>query len=170
MSSRDDILIAVHNHGPTVAQLPQLPDFSNTPADLVDLFTAALARLDGKVIPDPPADLQASLATVFPDARRICSAASEISGNVDPTGFEDWAAPADVDVTVMRTPLGVAETGVHLGQRERDLRAHCCGARTTSARAARSHRHRREHPLCISAPRLPRRRLRGSVVGTIRLR
>ena len=111
MSSRDDILTAVRDHGPAFSEPPQVPDFSRNPADLVNLFTTALARLDGKVLPEPPADAQAWLATAFPDARRICSAVSEVSGDADPAGFDDWAAPADVDVTVVRTPLGVAETG-----------------------------------------------------------
>ena len=55
--------------------------------------------------------LQSWLATAFPDARSICSATGEVAGNVDPSGFSHWAAPADVDVTVVRTPMGVAETG-----------------------------------------------------------
>ena len=58
-------------------------------------FTAAVARLDGKVIPQPPSGLQQWLSTAFPDARRICSVAGEVSGNVDPTGLSDWAAPAE---------------------------------------------------------------------------
>jgi L-lactate dehydrogenase complex protein LldG len=62
------------------------------------------------VIVQPPADVQAWSATAFPDARRICSAVPEVSGNVDLAGFSDPAA-ADIDVTVLRTPLGIAETG-----------------------------------------------------------
>ncbi|MBV9381857.1 MAG: hypothetical protein JO242_14455 [Streptosporangiaceae bacterium] len=34
-----------------------------------------------------------------------------MTGTITPGQFPDWAAPADVDVTVVRTPLGVAETG-----------------------------------------------------------
>src|ERR1700745_2391167 len=98
MSARDDILTAVRDHGPASSPLPQVPDFSSAPADLVNPFAAALARMDGKVIPEPPADLPAWLGAALPDARRICSAASEVSGNVDPARLEDWAAPADVDV------------------------------------------------------------------------
>jgi L-lactate dehydrogenase complex protein LldG len=110
MSSRDDILTAVRDHAPAARELPQIPDFSRAPTDLVGLFTAALARLDGKVIPEPPADFQAWLSTAFPDARRVCSGTSEVSGSVGLTQFSDPAA-ADIDVTVVRTPLGIAETG-----------------------------------------------------------
>jgi L-lactate dehydrogenase complex protein LldG len=111
MSSRDDILTAIRDHAPAKQELPQVPDFRRGPDDLVNLFTVALARLDGKVITLSPSAIQAWLATAFPDAHRICSAVSEVSGNAGPPGFSDWAAPADIDVTVVRTPLGVAETG-----------------------------------------------------------
>jgi L-lactate dehydrogenase complex protein LldG len=111
MSARDEILAAVRDRLPMVPPLPHVPDFARGSSDLVGLFTAALERLDGKVVTAPPSGIQSWLATAFPDARRICSATSEVSGTVDPSGFSDWAAPADVDVTVVRTPLGVAETG-----------------------------------------------------------
>lgn len=111
MSAREDILTAVRDRLPVAPELPPVPDFACGTDDLVTLFAAALERLDGKVVTAPPAGIQSWLATAFPDARRICSATSEVRGTVDPSGFPDWAAPADVDVTVVRTPLGVAETG-----------------------------------------------------------
>jgi L-lactate dehydrogenase complex protein LldG len=110
MLARDDILAAVRDRVPAV-QLPPVPDFASGTGDLVGRFTAALERLDGKVVTASPSEIQSWLATAFPDARMICSATSEVSGTVDPSGFSDWAAPADVDVTVVRTPMGVAETG-----------------------------------------------------------
>ena len=75
------------------------------------MFTEALARLDGQVVSQPPTDIQAWLSATFPDARKVCSAVPEVPGTITPDEFSDWAAPADVDVTVVRTPLGVAETG-----------------------------------------------------------
>jgi len=110
MSAREDILTAVRDSGPAAEELPQVPDFSRSPKDLASLFTAALARLDGKVVPEPPSGIRAWLSEAFTDARRICSAVSEVSGNVDLSGFSDPAA-TDIDVTVVRTPLGIAETG-----------------------------------------------------------
>jgi L-lactate dehydrogenase complex protein LldG len=62
-------------------------------------------------VTEPPTDLQQWLTETFPDAGRVCSAVPELEGTVTPAEFTDWAAPADVDVTVVRTPLGVAETG-----------------------------------------------------------
>jgi L-lactate dehydrogenase complex protein LldG len=111
MSARDDILATVRDRLPVVPPLPLVPDFTSGAADLVGLFTAALERLDGKVVTAPASGIQSWLGSAFPDARKFCSATSEVTGNVDPNGFPDWAAPADVDVTVVRTPLGVAETG-----------------------------------------------------------
>jgi L-lactate dehydrogenase complex protein LldG len=119
MSAREEILTAVRNRLPVVPPLPLVPEFASGAGDLVGQFTAALERLDGKVVPAPAPGIQSWLAMAFPDARKICSATSEVTGTVDPTGFSDWAAPADVDVTVVRTPLGVAETGsVLLTERE----------------------------------------------------
>ncbi len=109
MSAREDILAAVRDRLPVVPPLPHVPDFTSGAGDLVDLFTAALERLDGKVVTAPPADIQSWLGTAFPDARSISSATGEVAGNVDPSGFSHWAAPADV--AVVRTPMGVAETG-----------------------------------------------------------
>lgn len=111
MSAREDILAAVRDRLPMAPPLPQVPGFTSGTGDLVELFTAALERLDGRVVVAPAAGLQPWLSEAFPDARTICSATGEVSGTVDPSGFPDWAAPADVDVTVLRTPLGVAETG-----------------------------------------------------------
>jgi L-lactate dehydrogenase complex protein LldG len=111
MTARDDILNAVRGGAAAAVELPEIPDFCSAPAGLVDLFTAALARLDGKVISQPPSGVQQWLSTAFPNARRVYSAVGEVTGTVDGAEFADWAAPADIDVTVVRTPLGVAETG-----------------------------------------------------------
>jgi L-lactate dehydrogenase complex protein LldG len=111
MSARDEILTAIRERHPPSRELPQVPDFHRATGGLVDLFTDALARLDGKSVTVTPPDLQQWLTETFPDAGRICSAVPELTGTVTPAEFSDWAAPADVDVTVVRTPLGVAETG-----------------------------------------------------------
>jgi L-lactate dehydrogenase complex protein LldG len=122
MNTRDDILSAVRDCGPGPQPLPKIPDFASMGEDLVGVFTAAVARLDGKVIPSPPSGAEQWLSTAFPDAQRICSATSEVTGNVNPSGFAAWAAPSDIDVMVMRTPMGVAETGsILLTENEIDI-------------------------------------------------
>ncbi|HEY4025486.1 MAG TPA: LUD domain-containing protein [Candidatus Dormibacteraeota bacterium] len=110
-TARDDILAAVRERQPASRELPQVPDFHRAGDDLVHRFSAALALLDGKSVSQPPADLQQWLTESFPDATRICSTVPEVRGTVTTGEFTDWAAPADLDVTVVRTPLGVAETG-----------------------------------------------------------
>lgn len=111
MSAREDILTAIREHHPPSRELPEVPDFHRATDGLIDLFSLALARLDGKIVTEPPTDLQQWLTETFPGAGRVCSAVPELGGTVTPAEFTDWAAPADVDVTVVRTPLGVAETG-----------------------------------------------------------
>ena len=111
MTAREDILAAIRARGPAPRQLPDVPDFRHDGRDLVGLFTTALARLDGQVIAEPPGGLGQWLAATFPDSTRICSAAPEVTATISPDQFAGWAAPADVDVTVVRAPLGVAETG-----------------------------------------------------------
>jgi len=111
VTARDDILNAVRGGAAAAIDLPKVSDFCSAPTDLVDVFAAALARLDGKAISHPASGVQHWLSTAFPNAPRVYSAVGEVSGTVEWAEFADWAAPADIDVMVMRTPLGVAETG-----------------------------------------------------------
>lgn len=111
MAAREDILTAIRGHSPAPLELPRIPDFREGHGDLTGLFTAALQELDGQAVSQPPASLQRWLAETFPDARRICSAVPEVTGTITPAAFPGWAAPADVDITIVRTPLGIAETG-----------------------------------------------------------
>jgi L-lactate dehydrogenase complex protein LldG len=111
MSAREKILTAVRQHHPPSRELPSVPGFHRETDGLIDMFTDALARLDGQTVTEPPTDLQRWLSETFPDVKRVCSAVPEIRGTVVADEFSDWAAPADLDVTVVRTPVGVAETG-----------------------------------------------------------
>ena len=74
MAAREDILTAIRGRHPAPVELPHVPDFRQAPGDLVSAFTAALKRLDGKTVTQPPADLQQWLSETFPGATRICSA------------------------------------------------------------------------------------------------
>jgi hypothetical protein len=144
MSSRDDILTAGRDHGPASAPLRRYPT-SAAPQPISSACSRAHCPTGWQGDSRAPADLPAWLATAFPDARRICSAAREVSGNVDPAGLEDWAAPADVDVTVLRTPLSVAETGPSWSARKRSPSppsrcshdtVSCCSIPPTSSRTS----------------------------------
>jgi L-lactate dehydrogenase complex protein LldG len=121
MAAREEILTAVRQHPPPSQDLPQVPAFPGAGDRLVDEFVAALELIEGDCVVQPPSDLQSWLSERFPEAKRICSAVAELEGTVTPEDFADWNEPADVDVTVVRSPLGVAETGSILVT-ERELR------------------------------------------------
>ena len=112
MTTRDDILARVRRNQPDPRPLPEVPTFDQATGPRVERFKAAVARMGGVVADPPPdGDLHALIRRLFPDAKVICSATSEVVGDrlLDRVG-----APAeldDVDVGVVRAVLGVAETG-----------------------------------------------------------
>lgn len=112
MSFRDSILENVRNNQPASRELPTIPKFhSEQPVDLKQRFIAALKELTGEVVTEPPADFEKFLRTRFPDAKTICSAVPEYAGNRKPEDFARWSDASSIDVTIVRSPLGVAETG-----------------------------------------------------------
>jgi L-lactate dehydrogenase complex protein LldG len=111
VGAREEILAAIRERHPPPRELPRVPEFHHEAGGLIEGFTHALAMLDGKCVAEPPTDLERWLGDTFPHAGRVCSAVPGLAGTVTPGEFSDWSAPADVDVTVIRSPLGVAETG-----------------------------------------------------------
>jgi L-lactate dehydrogenase complex protein LldG len=120
VSFRDTILQKVRNNQPSARELPAIPKFhSEQPVDLKEQFTAALKELYGEVVTEPPADLRAFVEERFPGAKTICSAVPEYTGNSKPEDFTRWSDASSIDVTIVRSPLGVAETGsVLLSEKE----------------------------------------------------
>jgi L-lactate dehydrogenase complex protein LldG len=47
----------------------------------------------------------------FPEAKVICSAVPEYEGTIKPASFKRWSEANTIDVCVLRSPMGVAETG-----------------------------------------------------------
>jgi L-lactate dehydrogenase complex protein LldG len=112
MSFRDTILQNVRDNQPSLRELPAVPKFhSPQPLDLKEQFVAALKELTGEVVTEPPADFENFLKTRFPNAKTICSAVPEYAGNRKPEDFARWSDASSIDVTLVRSPLGVAETG-----------------------------------------------------------
>jgi L-lactate dehydrogenase complex protein LldG len=112
MSFRDTILQNVRNNQPSPRELPVVPAFhSGQPGDLKRQFIAALKELAGEVVTEPPADFGNFLRKRFPDAKTFCSAVPEYAGNRRPEDFSRWSDASSIDVTIVRSPLGVAETG-----------------------------------------------------------
>jgi L-lactate dehydrogenase complex protein LldG len=112
MSFRDTILQNVRNNQPSYRELPAVSKFhSEQPVDLKKTFTEALKELSGEVVTEPPADFGTFLRERFPDAKVICSTVPEYAGNKKPEDFTRWSDASSIDVTIVRSPLGVAETG-----------------------------------------------------------
>jgi L-lactate dehydrogenase complex protein LldG len=112
MAIRTSILKNVGDNQPAARDLPEVPMFhSEQPVDLKELFIASLKELAGQVVPEPPADFDKFLKERFPDAKTICSAVPEYAGNSKPEDFARWSDASRIDVTIVRSPLGVAETG-----------------------------------------------------------
>jgi L-lactate dehydrogenase complex protein LldG len=114
MSSRDAILALIRTNLPKLDRpLPVVPKFADDPpADLVEAFAKTLTRMGGCMItPDPADDVRASIRTLLEHSRLVCSATSEIRGELDLATVVAPRALADVDHAVVRARCGVAETG-----------------------------------------------------------
>jgi len=112
MSSRDDILARVRKNQPSPQPLPLVPRFDTTTGSAPERFKAALVGMGGKLA-DAPADgdLDALVARLFPDAKVICSATTEVAGNRPLDAVKAPTDLSDVDIGVVRAVYGVAETG-----------------------------------------------------------
>jgi L-lactate dehydrogenase complex protein LldG len=137
MSPRDAILAAVRNNLPQPAvPLPEipgserkgvkhglgykehftrLPEVAGAPSmddPLLPYFRRQLEAMGGRsfeVADDATA--RAKLAELFPDAKVVCSAVPEVPGTRRVEDARDPHELEDVDVGVVRSPLGVAEAG-----------------------------------------------------------
>jgi L-lactate dehydrogenase complex protein LldG len=112
MSSRDDILARIRKNQPPAKPMPSVPTFDTVTGSALENFKAALLRMGGKIAAPPgDGDLDALVRRLFPDARIICSATREITGNRPLDHVRSPADLNDVDVGVVRAAYGVAETG-----------------------------------------------------------
>jgi L-lactate dehydrogenase complex protein LldG len=110
--SRNAILDSVRANQPAVRSIPIIPHFhTNKPADLVATFSQSIARMAGVVVTDHVPDLDSFLRTRFPDAKVICSAIPEYVGTIKPASLNHWSEASTIDVCILRSPMGVAETG-----------------------------------------------------------
>src|ERR1700720_3069457 len=84
---------------------------TDQPADLVATFSQSVARMAGVVVTEDVPDLDSFLRAKFPDAKVICSAIPEYTGTIQPSSLNHWTEASTIDVCVLRSPMGVAETG-----------------------------------------------------------
>jgi len=110
--ARNAIIAAVQANQPSSLPMPKIPRFSPTPSDdLVENFGKGLTRMAGSIISETVPDLDKFIRDRFPEARVICSTVPECTGTIRPEDLTQWSGAASIDVSVVRSPLGVAETG-----------------------------------------------------------
>jgi L-lactate dehydrogenase complex protein LldG len=109
---RNAIIDSVRKNQPAFRSMPQIPNFGiDDTNNLVESFTQGLVRMAGTVIPDAISDLDDFVRNKFPNAKVICSAVPECKGTIRPAELSHWSEASKIDVSVVRSPLGVAETG-----------------------------------------------------------
>ena len=127
MTARQDILERIRKSGRPVLVKPEVLDFSHlSKADFIAQFRKGLEAMAGVLAEEQPRDFVAWLRGRFPKAKNFCSAVPEFAGDSTPEHYSDWAAAGDIDVTIVRSPMGVAETGSVLLS-EADLRVNTVG-------------------------------------------
>ena len=119
------ILDAVRRNQPTATKLPEVPLFDRDGPPLWQQFQESLEKMGGKVAgPLADGNIDALIKELHPDAKVICSATPEATGNRNLSDIGEANELADVDVGVVRAVFGVAETGsVFLSEREFGVRA-----------------------------------------------
>ncbi len=106
---------------------PAIPVFPKNQGPILDEFKRSLEEAGGSWREVKDASHASLLINeMFPQAKVICSAASEISGNKDITSVSDPHGLDDVDVGVARAQFGVSETGM-VWLREEDLKVNALG-------------------------------------------
>jgi L-lactate dehydrogenase complex protein LldG len=137
MNPRDAILAAVRDHLPRLAvplpevpgtnrkgieaglgykehfhRLPEVAGFPDEGEPILPYFRKQLEAMGGRSFEvQDAAAARAKVAELFPNAKVICSAASEVPGTRRIQDVRDPHELNDVDVGVVRSPLGVAEAG-----------------------------------------------------------
>jgi L-lactate dehydrogenase complex protein LldG len=109
---RNTIIDSVRKSQPASRPMPQIPHFGiDNAIDLVELFTQGVVRMAGTVIRDAVPDLDDFVRNRFPDAKVFCSAVPECKGTIRPKELAHWSEASKIDASIVRSPLGVAETG-----------------------------------------------------------
>jgi L-lactate dehydrogenase complex protein LldG len=92
--------------------LPDYPKFPEKGEPILPYFRRQLEVMGGRSFEVANSTAaRAKVAELFPDAKVVCSASAEIPGTRWIQDVHDPHGLNDVDVGVVRSPLGVAETG-----------------------------------------------------------
>ena len=112
MGIREEILDRVRRNAPPAREKPEVPDFCrHGQSDLIPAFKQSLELMAGTLVERPPQDFAGFLRNQFPHANNICSNVPEYTGVTRPESYSKWSDAARIDVSIVRSPLGVAETG-----------------------------------------------------------
>ena len=98
MNTRDMILEAVKRNQPPAVPLPDVPRFDHKDEPPLERFKTNVERMGGKLAEfTAGADLNAWVAENYPDAKVVCAATPEVSGNRDLNGVTEPKSLEDVD-------------------------------------------------------------------------
>jgi L-lactate dehydrogenase complex protein LldG len=93
-------------------RMPEVPGFPDGGEPILPYFRRQLDAMGGRSFEVQGAEAaRAKVAELFPAVKVICSAAPEVPGTRRVEDVRDPHALNDVDVGVVRSPLGVAEAG-----------------------------------------------------------
>src|SRR5580704_12731842 len=127
ISARENILERIRNSGLPAKPQPEIPNFTRIPvAEFIPHFRRGLEAMAGKFVDQRPPDIKTFLQQAFPNAKNFCSAVPEIHATSTPEQYSNWASAGDIDVTIVRSPMGIAETGSILLS-DKDLRVNTIG-------------------------------------------
>jgi L-lactate dehydrogenase complex protein LldG len=127
IGARENILERVRNSHLAAQPKPEIPDFARlSTADFIPHFRRGLEAMAGALVDQRPADFGAFLRERFAQAKNFCSAVPEFVGTSAPEKYSNWADAGDIDVTIVRSPLGIAETGSVLLS-DKDFRVNTIG-------------------------------------------
>jgi L-lactate dehydrogenase complex protein LldG len=92
--------------------LPEVPGFPDEGEPILPYFRKQLEAMGGRSFEAADAEaVRAKVAELFPAAKVVCSAVPEVPGTRRVEDVRDPHALNDVDIGVVRSPLGVAEAG-----------------------------------------------------------
>jgi L-lactate dehydrogenase complex protein LldG len=95
-----------------LTRLPEVPGFPDEGESIVPYFRRQLEAMGGRSFEAADAAAaRAKVAELFPAAKVVCSAVPEVPGTRRVADVRDPHQLNDVDVGVVRSPLGVAESG-----------------------------------------------------------
>jgi len=92
---------------------PLIPSFESGPEDLRQEFQVNLLKADGAFFkPSSIGEAREIAEKMYPDAKVICSATDEWVGTKDIRQVQRPHEMADVDLAIVRSTMGVAETAM----------------------------------------------------------